>query len=618
MTLPDLEVNCFNLSNFTINLSNRLFSPAEISLIDKGLSFIPTVRVFPYQFIIDCQKRNIRNLKLRDYFFGSDRPYDSESFQNRFCPTSEWTPSYGQLSLETQKAVLDITNTTNRLVANRFIRTNGKTCISTFSSHRHNLTRLERLALRTLRNDDTIIIKPADKGGAVVIMDKQLYQREALRQLYNENYYRRIDRPLANISVPLINSLLDQLLDSGFINLKQLNYLRSSIPAQTRAFYILPKVHKSRTKWPHPRMPEGRPIVSDSGSETDRVSELIDFFLKPLATRHESYIRDTYDFIRKIRNQTVPHNAYIVTGDVTALYTNMHIQRSLDVVKDIFTSNPDVRRPDDVLLALLDIILRYNDFQFDDEFFLQTLGIAMGKRFAPHLANLYLLKFDQSAIYDYKTKPLLYFRFIDDTFFIWPSSLEDLKSYQSFLNNLIPDIRISFTAKTQLAEFLDTLIYKHNLDDHTVLRTRVFFKQTDTHQLVHGRSFHPKHTCCGVLKSQFIRFKRICSLKSEYDHACSTLYRCLKHRGYGRTLFRELKKSVWNSTFTYEDTLKSKKSPLKIWPVINYYNPVSTSIMKLTKGTISKLNIASDYKVLAAHKIHANLHNYLVRSKFTS
>jgi hypothetical protein len=60
--------------------------------------------------------------------------------------------------------------------------------------------------------------------------------------------------------------------------------------------------NNNNNKWPHPCMPEGHPVVSDCGSETYRVCELIDFFLKPLATQHESYIRDSYDFIDEIRD----------------------------------------------------------------------------------------------------------------------------------------------------------------------------------------------------------------------------------------------------------------------------------------------------------------------------
>lgn len=35
----------------------------------------------------------------------------------------------------------------------------------------------------------------------------------------------------------------------------------------------------------------GRPIVSDCGSESYRVAEYIDYFLNPLAQKHQSYVK---------------------------------------------------------------------------------------------------------------------------------------------------------------------------------------------------------------------------------------------------------------------------------------------------------------------------------------
>lgn len=89
----------------------------------------------------------------------------------------------------------------------------------------------------------------------------------------------------------------------------------------------------------------------------------------------------------------------MVTGDITASYTNMHLVRALRIVENWFSSSPDPRRPDKQILQLLDICLRYNDFQFADEIFLRILGIAMGKAFAPNLANMYLLEFDNAVFF---------------------------------------------------------------------------------------------------------------------------------------------------------------------------------------------------------------------------
>jgi len=74
--------------------------------------------------------------------------------------------------------------------------------------------------------------------------------------------------------------------------------------------------------------------VSDSGSETEHICELIDYYLQPLSTKHNSYIKDTYHFIEQVKNTIVPDSAWLVTGGITALYTNMQIGPSIQAVND--------------------------------------------------------------------------------------------------------------------------------------------------------------------------------------------------------------------------------------------------------------------------------------------
>jgi reverse gyrase len=56
-----------------------------------------------------------------------------------------------------------------------------------------NLTQTERSALRNLQERHDIFIKPADKGSAVVVMDKTTYLQEAERQLSDCRFYEKLD-----------------------------------------------------------------------------------------------------------------------------------------------------------------------------------------------------------------------------------------------------------------------------------------------------------------------------------------------------------------------------------------------------------------------------------------
>ena len=58
---------------------------------------------------------------------------------------------------------------------------------------RFNTTKEERKAMKSLKQNQDIIIKPADKGGAIVILNKEDYIKEGLRQLANTNHYEELE-----------------------------------------------------------------------------------------------------------------------------------------------------------------------------------------------------------------------------------------------------------------------------------------------------------------------------------------------------------------------------------------------------------------------------------------
>ena len=57
---------------------------------------------------------------------------------------------------------------------------------------RDNLSSRERSALIRLQHGEDIVIKPADKGSAVVVLSKEGYIEKAQNQLSNANHYKRL------------------------------------------------------------------------------------------------------------------------------------------------------------------------------------------------------------------------------------------------------------------------------------------------------------------------------------------------------------------------------------------------------------------------------------------
>ena len=51
------------------------------------------------------------------------------------------------------------------------------------------MSKEENKALESLTNNESIIIKEADKGGAVVIMDRDYYETKIMKMLLNPEFY---------------------------------------------------------------------------------------------------------------------------------------------------------------------------------------------------------------------------------------------------------------------------------------------------------------------------------------------------------------------------------------------------------------------------------------------
>lgn len=185
-----------------------------------------------------------------------------------------------------------------------------------------------------------------------------------------------------------------------------------------------------------------------------------------------------------------------------------------------------------------------NDFDFNGNSYLQVHDMAMGK-FAPAYANIYMAEWERNVLPKCPRRPLVYLRYLNDIFGIWPHSEEEFRQFVDILNHHHASIKVRFEIQRERLTFLDTQVFfTPRKDSSRGLATKVHFKDTDTHALLHGTSFHPRHTFRGIVKSQLIRFRIICSRPKDFEEAITTLFRALRNRGYNRTFLRKIKQEV--------------------------------------------------------------------------
>ena len=168
--------------------------------------------------------------------------------------------------------------------------------------------------MRELYNNTNIVIKPADKGGSIVIMNTTDYITEVERQLKNPDHYEKLQEDPTLKYNTHINNLINQAWRLNIIDDTTYNNLLTKnqrIPTS----YLLPKIHKQNNP--------GRPIVNRTGSITGKKSAYVDKFLRRFAPRIPSYVKDTTHFLNMLEHLKIQSTDLLVTIDVKSLYTNI-------------------------------------------------------------------------------------------------------------------------------------------------------------------------------------------------------------------------------------------------------------------------------------------------------
>ena len=247
-----------------------------------------------------------------------------------------------------------------------------------------NLTKGERNALYSLRDDTSIIIKEADKGSGVVTWDREDYLAEAKKQLDDKEVYQELRGDVESRLEKIVKKVIRKLRNRGDISHETLDYFSVNNPKLGR-FYLLPKIHKRLHDVP------GRPVISNSGFYTENIFSFIEYHLKPLVQNVKSYIRDTNNFLSKLASlPPLPDDVILCTIDVVGLYPNIPHDEGLIAMRKALDLRKDKRISTESLIELAECVLKNNIFEHNLSFYKQLRGTAIGTKMAPSYAIIFL------------------------------------------------------------------------------------------------------------------------------------------------------------------------------------------------------------------------------------
>ena len=165
------------------------------------------------------------------------------------------------------------------------------------------------------------------------------------------------------------------------------NYLRFNFKKATNLgkLYLLPKIHKGLCKAP------GQPVTSNCRTPTEKVSEFLDHHLQPIMKEGESYIRQTEDFLAKLKAAgEFLRGAFLVTADAVRFYLSIPHIEGLDILKKQYENYPNKKVSTEDIVKMADFLFKNNLFEFNSKFYKETSGMSIGTKFAPPYACIFM------------------------------------------------------------------------------------------------------------------------------------------------------------------------------------------------------------------------------------
>ena len=133
------------------------------------------------------------------------------------------------------------------------------------------------------------------------------------------------------------------------------------------------------------------------------IAKLLARELKPYSTSLSSDVKNSADFVSKLRDVTVPEDEVFVCFDVKSLFTNVPVEEAMQIVDRL--RNDDENQQENgpslspaTISALLRICLKVTNFRFRSGYYELSNGFAMGSPVSLAVANIFMGALEEKAL----------------------------------------------------------------------------------------------------------------------------------------------------------------------------------------------------------------------------
>ena len=424
---------------------------------------------------------------------------------------------------------------------------------------------------------------------------------------------------------------------------KEFDYLHN-FEVKSSQFYGLPKIHKSKIITEKCKNADSsyvevsnvndlklRPFIAGPSCLTHRLSNLLDILLRPYTEHVKSNLRDTTDFLNNLPDNVQP-DTILASFDIEALYSNIPHDLGIEAVQywlEKYPENKKNRFSNNFILEAIKFILENNTFCFNNNFYRQVKGTAMGTKFAPVYATL-TIRYLEIKLYKKVTEVFgnefgqnfqtNWKRFLDDCFVPWTKSVHELERLHSILNNLHTDIKFTLQYSNTEQSFLDVLVKSLN----GKIETDIYYKDTDSKQYLLFQSCHPRHTKINIPYNLACRLKTIVSEDNVLRKRMQELESFLVKQNYPVQI---VDNGIQKAMSLDRNALRTvaTKNRENVVPYVSTFNPRDPEMFKVIKENMPILhedetmrNILSKYKIIKSKRQPYNLKRIFTKAKFSS
>ena len=257
-----------------------------------------------------------------------------------------------------------------------------------YDNNKFNFSKRKLQILKNLSKDPNIIILKSDKSNQVVVMDKVDYINKL-----NDIISDRSKFELINTEIGKQIRLQEKRVTAYLLKFKKSNVISKEIydklhPVGTLPgrLYGLPKTHKNNIPL--------RPILSAINTPTYNIAKFLVPLIQPLSINKYT-IKDTKDFVDRLKQFKLNNHNFMVSFDVESLFTNIPLEETVEICLNlIYADKPNnfkynnFSRED--FKILLNLAIKETYFLCNSKLYKQIDGVAMGNPLAPVLANLFL------------------------------------------------------------------------------------------------------------------------------------------------------------------------------------------------------------------------------------